>query len=516
MAVYQVAARRYRPQKFSEVIGQDVIVATLKNAIKSGQVAQGYLFAGSRGTGKTTLARVLAKALNCTQLTEQFEPCGLCSACREIASGHSLDVLEIDGASNRGIDDIRKISENVGYAASSGKYKIYIIDEVHMLTKEAFNALLKTLEEPPPQAKFFFATTEVHKVPATILSRCQRFQLKRISEEDIRKKLQRIAQEMQVPFEEEALLVLAKAAEGGLRDAESLFEQVIAFTAGHLSAERVVEALGLLPKERYFALDLAYEKGDLQFPFHLAEELFREGRDFQAFLEGLIEHFRTLLLFKTFPVPPYITLLEKERLIYQKNAAHYQKDTLLSIIEDLLHAEEAFRHHLFKKARIEFLLLKVIRKRYRVPIEEMVERLGLLEEQLLHALEGKGEEVPAAQAMALPAVQASDSITMIESVKTVEMAVDISYSQPDLLVSPAAKREREREMAPAPRREMAPGAPLPPSVAPAAAAEKPAASFSAMTAEERIESVKKQSRYDTLLQFTAVEFEGKVHKKRPR
>ena len=178
---YQIISRKYRPQNFHDVVGQNPIIQTLINALKKGRLAQAYLFCGSRGTGKTTLARILAKALNCKNLREDYEPCNTCTSCMEIASSRSLDVMEIDGASNRGIDDIRKLNETVGYAASSGKYKIYIIDEVHMLTKEAFNALLKTLEEPPKNTKFFFATTEPHKVLPTIMSRCQRFDLRRIS-----------------------------------------------------------------------------------------------------------------------------------------------------------------------------------------------------------------------------------------------------------------------------------------------------------------------------------------------
>ena len=191
MENYQVLARKYRPQKFSEVVGQDPIVTTLKNAIKNKRLAHAYLFCGSRGTGKTTLARVFAKALNCHQPLPDGEPCNQCTSCKEITSGSSLDVLEIDGASHRGIDDVRQINETVGYAASGGGYKIYIIDEVHMLTKEAFNALLKTLEEPPARVMFFFATTEPHKVLPTILSRCQRFNLNRISSEKIVEKLRR-------------------------------------------------------------------------------------------------------------------------------------------------------------------------------------------------------------------------------------------------------------------------------------------------------------------------------------
>ncbi|MBU6447179.1 MAG: DNA polymerase III subunit gamma/tau, partial [Verrucomicrobia bacterium] len=206
---YQVLARKYRPQSFRDVLAQDAAVTTLKNAIRFDKVAHAYLFCGSRGVGKTTLARLFAKALNCQSLTADFEPCNQCSSCHEISSGQSLDVIEIDGASNRGIDDIRQINETVGYAPSRGRYKIYIIDEVHMLTKEAFNALLKTLEEPPEQAKFFFATTEAHKVLPTIISRCQRFDLARIPPSLIVSKLGEIALDLNRMVDKEALELIA-------------------------------------------------------------------------------------------------------------------------------------------------------------------------------------------------------------------------------------------------------------------------------------------------------------------
>ncbi len=257
MPEYQVLARKYRPQTFAEVIGQEAIITTLKNAIKNKRLAHAYLFCGSRGTGKTTLARILAKALNCQHPTPEGEPCNQCASCKEITSGHSLDVLEIDGASHRGIDDVRQINETVGYATSSGCYKIYIIDEVHMLTKEAFNALLKTLEEPPPKVLFFFATTEPHKVLPTILSRCQRFNLTRIPLEKIASKLREICQDLGIAIDEAALRLIAGRAEGGLRNAESLLDQIISFHEGPISLESAAAILGVMSRDSLFALDSA-------------------------------------------------------------------------------------------------------------------------------------------------------------------------------------------------------------------------------------------------------------------
>ncbi len=251
MSEYKVLARKYRPKNFSEVLGQDAIVTTLKNAIKHKRIAHAYLFCGSRGTGKTTLARVFAKALNCHNLNGDLEPCSECPSCKEIASGSSIDVIEIDGASHRGIDDIRQINENVGYTTSHGDYKIYIIDEVHMLTKEAFNALLKTLEEPPEKVIFFFATTEPHKVLPTILSRCQRFNLNRISNEKIIEKLKKIVIDQNVDTSEEVLQLIAERAEGGLRDAESIFDQMLSFHEGTLTIENARAILGIVPREAF-------------------------------------------------------------------------------------------------------------------------------------------------------------------------------------------------------------------------------------------------------------------------
>src|SRR3990167_3980535 len=264
---YQVLARRYRPQRFQDVIGQEAVVTTLKNALRLKRIAHAYLFAGCRGIGKTTLARLFAKALNCPNRKEDSEPCNACPSCREITLGQSLDVIEIDGASNRGIDDIRSICETACYSPTQGSYKIYIIDEVHMLTKEAFNALLKTLEEPPERAKFLLATTEPHKVLPTILSRCQRFELKRIPLSHLIHKLQTIASDLSREIDEEALHLIASFSDGSLRDAESLLDQILAFAEGKMSADSVRQTLGLMPQETFFALDQAFSKGDVAHAF---------------------------------------------------------------------------------------------------------------------------------------------------------------------------------------------------------------------------------------------------------
>ncbi|NGX54231.1 MAG: DNA polymerase III subunit tau, partial [Chlamydiae bacterium] len=290
MSEYQVLARKYRPKFFRDVIGQEVIVTTLVNAIKMERTAHAYLFCGSRGTGKTTLARLFAKALNCSNLSSDHEPCNKCASCKEISASNAIDVLEIDGASHRGIEDMRQIIETIGYVPTLGKYKIYLIDEVHMLTKEAFNALLKTLEEPPEKVKFLFATTEPHKIPATILSRCQRFNLNRISSEKIEEKLVAIAKDLSITIAPEALSLIAKLSEGSLRDAESLFDQLLAFQESEITLDDASEALGMMPRKIFFALDEAGSKNDFSAAFKIADEVFSSGRNLAYFVEELILH----------------------------------------------------------------------------------------------------------------------------------------------------------------------------------------------------------------------------------
>jgi len=251
-------ARKYRPQTFDEIIGQEHTCRTLKNAIKSGRVSHAYLFTGSRGIGKTSTARILAKALNCQNPTN-YNPCNRCQNCIEITEGRSLDVSEIDGASNRGIDQIRDLRENVKYPPANSRYRIFIIDEVHMLTKEAFNALLKTLEEPPPHVVFIFATTEPMKVPPTILSRCQRFDFHRIPVLKIVEQLKKIANSEKVNVSDDILLLIAKKADGSLRDAESLFDQVVAFSEESPKIDEVQKLLGIIDSSYFFIrMELAH------------------------------------------------------------------------------------------------------------------------------------------------------------------------------------------------------------------------------------------------------------------
>ncbi|HNA61884.1 MAG TPA: DNA polymerase III subunit gamma/tau [Rhabdochlamydiaceae bacterium] len=376
--MYQNISRKYRPQTFKNIVGQDAIVTTLKNAIRLGKVAPAYLFCGCRGTGKTTLARLFAKALNCHSLTANTEPCNQCPSCLDIMQGKALDILEIDGASNRGIDDIRQLNETIGYASANSQYKIYIIDEVHMLTKEAFNALLKTLEEPPSNVKFFFATTEPHKVLPTITSRCQRFDLHRLSPEQIIEKLEKIATDLGATVDKEALQLIGTMAEGGLRDAESLLDQLLCYTEGPLTYAEASQMLGISPRSFYFRLDQAIDSYNLSFGFELAHEVFSSGKDITAFLDGLIEHYRTLLLIKL-QLPPAAYLPEKEQKEYIRSAALYTQDQCLYLLDYLMHWYKEIHKTPFKRITLEMIFLHLIRSKKRISAPELVRRLEELD-----------------------------------------------------------------------------------------------------------------------------------------
>jgi DNA polymerase-3 subunit gamma/tau len=376
---YQVTARRFRPQKFADVVEQRAIVTTIQNGLKTGKMAHAYLLAGPRGTGKTTLARLIAKALNCENRDENFEPCGSCRSCKEIASGASLDVLEIDGASHRGIDDVRSITEGVGYSVGKGHCKVYIIDEVHMLTKEAFNALLKTLEEPPAGAKFLFATTEAHKVPATILSRCQRLLLKRIPTELIVKKLQEIAKEVDVKITDGALFKVAEMAEGSLRDAESLFDQLISFGSENVDEQAVQNAFGLISSEMLFTLDKAGKEGHLNSAFDIVEKLHQEGKHLLHFLDSLIHHFRILSKLKMGVPAESLVWTKEEQQKYQESKEYYTKQQVLDNLAYLVEKHDAFRESHHPRVALEAILLHILRSHTRIPIEMLIDKVNAMQ-----------------------------------------------------------------------------------------------------------------------------------------
>lgn len=291
---FQVTARKWRPALFNQVVGQEHITSTLKNAIKNNRIAHAYLFTGPRGVGKTTTARLLAKALNCLN-PKDFEPCNECEMCLSILNSQSFDIIEIDGASNRGIDEIRSLRDSVKYAPTKGKYKVYIIDEVHMLTKESFNAFLKTLEEPPAHTIFIFATTDIQKVPLTIISRCQRFDFRRIQLNTTKELLKKIATSEGIEIDDKTLTIIAKKADGALRDAESYFDQVVAFCGNKIDSETAAEMLNLIDEDIFFRISDAVLQKDFKAVFDVTSYVYEKGWSFTDLLDGLTEHFRNIL-----------------------------------------------------------------------------------------------------------------------------------------------------------------------------------------------------------------------------
>ena len=398
---YLVLARKYRPRTFAELVGQEHVVRTLSNSISEGRLAHAFLFVGPRGIGKTSTARILAKALNCPKGPKaDFNPDD--DICKEIEEGRSLDVLEIDGASNRGIESIKELRESVPYAPARGKFKIYIIDEVHMLTTEAFNALLKTLEEPPAHVKFIFATTEVQKLPATILSRCQRFDLRRIPDPLICSHLQKIAEAEKIKISDEALVLLARQAEGGLRDAESALEQLVSFAGKNITLDHVLEVFGLAGPIETRALASAILAGDSTNALAKVHEFRARHRDPIRVAQDLARHFRNLLLLQIAPAEAEAELgkLEKQTLLAIGNPP--DQTHLLSLLEQLLESEHHLRLSLAREVALEILVLRLCEMRERVSLETILKKLAV-----------SGAETRAESAASRPAPSPAPKVTPI-------------------------------------------------------------------------------------------------------
>lgn len=375
---YVVMARKRRPKVFESVVGQDHITTTLQNAIRQERVAQAYLFSGPRGTGKTSSARLLAMALNC-ESGPTPEPCGTCSACVSIQQGKSMDVLEIDGASNRGIDEIRQLREEVGYAASKGKRKVYIIDEVHMLTTEAFNALLKTLEEPPPHVVFVFATTESHKVPETILSRCQRYNFRRIPVEAIVEELKRAVAEENVEADEAALYQIGRKADGGMRDALSLLDQVVAFSDSGVSIEAVQDLLGIIPRDLYFGLTEAIQNKDGAQALGAVGRLVQEGGDIGEFVDGLMAHFRHLLVANATGELTDDDLPASDRQRYTEMASAFDETDLVRMLNTVSELETRISRVAEPRFWLELCVMKLVKMTSSVDLATLMAKLDKLE-----------------------------------------------------------------------------------------------------------------------------------------
>src|SRR6266536_270039 len=371
---YEVFARKYRPQTFDDLVGQAHVSRTLKNAVAQNLLADAYLFVGPRGIGKTSTARILDKSLNCVK-GPTVTPCGVCDNCLEIAAGNSLDVIEIDGASNRGIDDVRELRDNVRYAPAKSRLKIYIIDEVHMLTKEAFNALLKTLEEPPEHVKFIFATTEPQKVLPTILSRCQRFDLHRIPANLIAKHLQFIAGKEQITLEPAAAHAIARGAEGGLRDAESMLDQLVAFCGEKISENDVLDVFGFTSEQTVADLTGRILRGETPGAIDLLHQQSDAGKDMMRLMSDLIAYLRDLLVFK---VKPDALKEDVEADVQTSLATHAElvaTDRLLELVDQFAAAEGRMKWAPNKKLHFEVAIIKAIQSLGQATLDEVIEKL---------------------------------------------------------------------------------------------------------------------------------------------
>ncbi len=380
---YVALYRKWRPDRFEDVKGQDHIVTTLRNQIVTGRIGHAYLFCGTRGTGKTTVAKIVAKAVNCEQ-PENGSPCGKCKNCLSIASGASMNVIEIDAASNNGVDAVREIRDEVSYSPPEGKYKVYIIDEAHMLTREAFNALLKTLEEPPSYVIFIFATTEAHRIPITVLSRCQRYDFKRISVEMITERLHELMEAEKIEADEKAIRYIAKTADGAMRDALSLLDQCTAFYFGQkLTYENVLDVLGAVDTGIYSQLLRCLMARNIPDALKILEEAVLQGRDLRQFVAEFTWYLRNLLLVKASEdVEDLLDLSAENQILLKEEAEVITGDALMRYIRIFSELADELKFAVSKRVLIEMAIIKICRPAMETDQGSLVERIRALEEKL--------------------------------------------------------------------------------------------------------------------------------------
>jgi len=391
---YIVLSRKYRPKSFNEIVGQEHIVNTLANAIQTNRVAHAYLFAGPRGVGKTSMARILSKALNC-QKGPTDVPCNKCSACESIRNGNDIDVLEIDGASNRGIDEIRSIRQNVGYAPAISRYKIYIIDEVHMLTKEAFNAILKTLEEPPGHVKFIFATTSPNRVPDTVQSRCQRFDFKNISVSDISNRLAQICKTENILVEDGALQTIAKYAMGGLRDSESILDQLTSFCREKITLRDIYDVLGVVSEGEIAGLIDSFVDKNPELAVKIFHEITENGKDVDGFIDQLLSYIRDLLLISICSKnSDLVETISRDVNLLQKQASRFSPDTLMYMIQLISETKSKARDLLQQKILLEVVLIKLATMEDLKPLGTVLNRIEDIKRSIEGNVNGGGVKEP--------------------------------------------------------------------------------------------------------------------------
>lgn len=377
--MYRVLYRKYRPYFFADVVGQSQITETLKNELKSNRIAHAYLFTGSRGTGKTTCSKILAKAVNCLN-PKDGDPCGECEMCRGIDDGSILDVVEIDAASNNGVDDIRILREEANFTPANTKYRVYIIDEVHMLSIGAFNALLKILEEPPPHVIFILATTEIHKLPATILSRCQRFDFHRISPQDISKRLEYVCQCENVQIDSQASLLIAGIADGALRDSLSLLDQCMGHS-NHITEDIVRKTAGLADKSHLISMTAAIMSQDYSKAVEIVDELYKSSKDMARLCEELIEHYRALMLIKTMKAPRDILVMSEDDFeIISRQALAIPLSKIIYTIDIFQSAFEKMMKGVNRRTEMEMTVLKLCSMPENQDVSGLEERISLLEQ----------------------------------------------------------------------------------------------------------------------------------------
>jgi len=470
---YQVLARKWRPQTFEAVVGQDAITRTLRNALASGRIAHAYLFAGPRGIGKTTTARLLARALLCTARTGP-EPCGKCAVCVEGLAGTLVDVIEIDGASNRGIEEIRTLRENVKYTPARGRYKVYIIDEVHQLTEAAFNALLKTLEEPPPHIVFVLATTDPREIPPTVLSRVQRFDFRPIAPDALRESLERILNQEQIPFEPATLPVIVRAAEGSLRDALSLLDTAIAYGNGKLEAETTAKLLGATAPVTVRAFAVALVEHDTAAALEAIDRAARDGEDMLAFARDVIELLRLTLVLKAAPNAKPADLTHTEGNELRKLGEGASLDEILYVLRAFLEADALMRESPHPRVELEIATVRSTRRPVPQALEDVLRRVDEAQREIRQQALSTPSAAPAAQASLLSGAEPA-----------APRAEPRRPSAPAASPAPASPRASAPAQPPAPRPSApaAQAAPAAPS-APAAPLQPPSPDLT--TAWERV------------------------------